>query len=939
MNKQRLGIVVPHTHWDRAWYLPFQAYRLRLVEMMTELLDWLESGSLPVFVLDGQTVLLEEYLAVRPQDKDRIQTLVRAGRIKIGPWYTMPDCFLARPESLIRNLQRGLRMAEDLGGASRVGYVPDSFGHFAQLPQILSGLAIDSFLFMRGMPTELRDQHGALFCWRSPDGSDVLATFLREGYFPLGALGQESFHGRYDGLSADFDRARQRLTDTLTRLTPYHAEPVLVLPAGGDHLPAREDLAPLVEQLNGAQSDIELRFGTFEDYLSSLRQSLGNRLPAVYEGDLLGQADHPLLRNVLSSRVDLKILNHRAQSLLTGVVEPLLAWSKTQGLPCVDEALLQIAWDALLRNHAHDDICGCSVDDVHLDDIQRFHEILALGQEIITRQLEHMVQHVLAPVANPRSARVFVFNPHPWPVRVQRKVEIVLPDEGGEFSDPSPARLLRALNARGETIAVQVLATRCKALRNRYLETTWGRAYEVWIETEMPPTGFDVLTLSETEVELNERELMLQAASAHSNPQAAIAPANAHSNAQANASVKTQVPAELMSAFELELDADVGDGYSFGPCPEAGVNTARLVKCWADAQLVDVYHLEYVVEGYRWIRRDELNLLGLAACLGPRAEMIIAVRAHRHFGQWQLNVSYTNIFKDSRLRLKFSPQGVSGGAVSAPAKHILADGQAQWVNVPTQPPAVQLWDGLLAKPAYPGEKPYPVHHTNDGVVWVGESACAFVGGVGLHEFEVVPAGIALTLHRAVGYLSVRGGRIRSCQAGPQRFTPDAQLQKHIEHELTFGVASDSLAAMRALKKALHPCWVQEMPVVPVKAKPNSDLGRRPQALSASLLNTGSTPLEIMCLKPVSHGRGVTLRLLNPTGESLSVEVNLTGLVGSKARAVRTRLDEVPLSGETKLEPSLAQMTGLATTPAGAPETTLKLTFKPFEIQTWNIEPC
>ncbi|MFM9011297.1 MAG: glycoside hydrolase, partial [Planctomycetota bacterium] len=191
MSTQRTGIVVPHTHWDRAWYLPFQAYRLRLVEMVAELLDLLESGTLPNFVLDGQTVVLEDHLAIRPQDRPRIRTLVEAGRLRLGPWYTMPDCFLARPESLIRNLQRGIGIASEHGGASRVGYVPDSFGHFAQLPQILAGFGIDSFLFMRGMPVEVRDRDGAIFTWRAPDGSEVLATFLREGYFPLGALGQE----------------------------------------------------------------------------------------------------------------------------------------------------------------------------------------------------------------------------------------------------------------------------------------------------------------------------------------------------------------------------------------------------------------------------------------------------------------------------------------------------------------------------------------------------------------------------------------------------------------------------------------------------------------------------------------------------------------------------------------------------------------------------
>ena len=268
--------------------------------MLLDVLKWLEDGTLPLFVLDGQTVLLDDVFAVRPELKPRVKALVEQGKIKLGPWYTMPDLFLARPEALIRNLQRGIQMSNECGGASRVGYVPDSFGHFAQLPQIFSGMGISQFLFMRGMPESLRDSAGAFFQWRAPNGSGVVAVFLREGYFPLGALGQESFHGRYDGLPAHLPAAEQRLNLTLERLAPVQKHPVFALPAGGDHLPARADLGDVVEHLNKAQSKVKLEFGSFELFFQRLFESTSsgssedfmNTLQA-YEGDLLGQADHP----------------------------------------------------------------------------------------------------------------------------------------------------------------------------------------------------------------------------------------------------------------------------------------------------------------------------------------------------------------------------------------------------------------------------------------------------------------------------------------------------------------------------------------------------------------------------------------------------------------------------------------------------------------------
>ncbi|MBU6221306.1 MAG: hypothetical protein KGR24_00990 [Planctomycetes bacterium] len=904
MSMHRTGVVVPHTHWDRAWYLPFQAYRLRLVEMVSELLDLLESGALPNFVLDGQTIILEDHFAIRPLDRPRVRALVESGRLRLGPWYTMPDCFLARPESLIRNLQRGVSMAVDQGGASRVGYVPDSFGHFAQLPQILAGFGIDSFLFMRGMPTALRDLHGAIFMWRAPEGSEVLATYLREGYFPLGALGQESFHGRYDGLAASEERARERLGQTLARILPFQKHAVVVLPAGGDHLPARGDLAALVAHLNAAQSDIRLRFGAFEDYIAELRAAAEPGQLPVYSGDLLGQADHPLLRNVLSSRIDLKILNHRGQSLVTRVVEPLAAWSGVNGLPGVDPALLQAAWDALLKNHAHDDICGCSVDDVHLDDVQRFHEVLALAQEMLNRLIERLVQHRLPAVSGSRSARVFAFNPHPWPVAVSSTVRIVLPDEGGEFSEPSEARRLRAVDAAGAEIAVRILSTTCKAIRSRYLETTWGRAYDVQATFRLPPLGFGVFTFSET------AEPLELAANERPEP----------------------VPESLVRAIRFELDADLGDGYSHGPCPELPVQRARLVSAGPDSQTQDVFRLAYEICGPRSIQRDELARRPLTDCLGPQATMQIAVRAQRRWVDsdpaggrpfvWELRISYTNVFSDSRLRVVVDPHELTGAAVMGGCRHVIVDGQAQWWSLPAEAAVHELWDGPLATPAYPGEKPYPTHHTNDGIVWAGAARHPFAGGVGLHEFELVASAgspspaAAFTLHRAVGALSVRGGRIRSCQAGPQRDTPDAQLQRRLDHVLAIGCAGQRVDAMRLLKETLHPCWIQECPVVPVGPTTG------PVAFAASLLDVGDAPLEVMCLKPAA-GQGLLVRVLNPTEESVVAAVQLPGLADREHRAVRMQLDETTMISSTDL----------------GRRKQLDMRFRPFEIQTWKIEPC
>src|SRR5215469_15623097 len=172
-------ILVPHTHWDREWYLTFQQFRMKLVRAVDKVLEALETDpEFSYFMLDGQTIVLEDYLEVRPENAERLQRLAQQGRLLIGPWYLQPDEFLVGAESLIRNLQTGRRMAEPYGGAMPVGYVPDTFGHNAQLPQILRGFGLDTAVFWRGLLPEV--ESGA-FRWVAPDGSDVLVVWLHDG--------------------------------------------------------------------------------------------------------------------------------------------------------------------------------------------------------------------------------------------------------------------------------------------------------------------------------------------------------------------------------------------------------------------------------------------------------------------------------------------------------------------------------------------------------------------------------------------------------------------------------------------------------------------------------------------------------------------------------------------------------------------------------------
>src|SRR3954471_24126142 len=229
------GIVVGHTHWDREWYLPFEGFRARLVAMLDGLIDILERDpSFKCFVLDGQTIMLDDYLEVRPEAAQQVRDMVSAGRLVIGPWYTAVDTFLPDPESLVRNLQIGRWEAHRYGHEPmQVGHLPDTFGFNGQLPQILQHFGIGSAFAWRGFHPE---NTAAAFWWESPDGSRVLTLRPLEGYCE-GALGV-----------VDPDRFMvEVLPDTIARQNkePY---PHRLFVVGCDHFIASPRLPWLADQ-------------------------------------------------------------------------------------------------------------------------------------------------------------------------------------------------------------------------------------------------------------------------------------------------------------------------------------------------------------------------------------------------------------------------------------------------------------------------------------------------------------------------------------------------------------------------------------------------------------------------------------------------------------------------------------------------------------------
>src|SRR5687768_17760180 len=302
--------VVPHTHWDREWYLPLEDFRIRLAQVVDELIETMEARPELRFTLDGQAILLEDYLEIRPEMEERLRALLASGRVETGPSYVLPDEFLVGGESLVRNLLHGRAMCARYGATPPdVGYLPDSFGHPAQLPQVLRGFGLETFVFFRGLGDE-RERVGGRFRWRAPDGSEVLALPQPVDYAAAASLG----HSRRSGETDPARNAADRVEQVLQAEAPMLADPRfrdLFLGNGFDHAALQADLPQVLAALSRLKPRLEVRLALLSEYARALAAEDGD-LPA-FDGELAGGARANVLRGVNSTRMYLKQTGERCE--------------------------------------------------------------------------------------------------------------------------------------------------------------------------------------------------------------------------------------------------------------------------------------------------------------------------------------------------------------------------------------------------------------------------------------------------------------------------------------------------------------------------------------------------------------------------------------------------------------------------------------------------
>lgn len=351
--------IVSHTHWDREWYLSHAKHNYRLVKFFDALIDAMEKDErFQYFHLDGQIVIIEDYLAIRPEMEEKVRKFIADGRWEIGPFYILQDEYLINGESSVRNALYGMQVCEKYGKPAMIGYFPDAFGNISQVPQLMRGFGIDNAFFGRGITLTAADnqvfkmpRNFSEITWRGADGSEIMGVQFVQWYHNCMQL------------PADKDALKEKLEGLHVDLTECSKTPYLLGFNGCDHQPAQENIGEVIERANEV-CDFKVSHVTLEQYAEMIRPYRDGFY--VYEGEIAGQNGngYGTLINTASARTDIKVMSHSAEHMLQTVAEPLSVMAMLNGLQ-YDSDILCFAQKKLLKSFPHDSICSCSCDEVN----------------------------------------------------------------------------------------------------------------------------------------------------------------------------------------------------------------------------------------------------------------------------------------------------------------------------------------------------------------------------------------------------------------------------------------------------------------------------------------------------------------------------------------------------------------------------------------------
>lgn len=749
--------IISHSHWDREWYMAYEQHHMRLIELIDDLLELFEvDPSFNSFHLDGQTIILDDYLQVRPEKRQAIQQAINEGKLRIGPFYILQDDFLISSESNVRNMLIGMEESRKWGTPVMLGYFPDTFGNMGQTPQLMKQAGISAAAFGRGvkpigfdnqvLEAENYSSQYSEMWWKGPDQTAIFGLLFANWYSNGNEIPVEK--------EAALAFWKQKLADAEQYASTNH----LLMMNGVDHQPVQKDISKAIHLANELFPDYEFIHSNFTDYLEAVQKDVPEDLGSV-EGELTSQETDGwyTLANTASVRVYLKQWNTKVQRQLENITEPLatMAYEVSGNYP---HDQLDYAWKTLMQNHPHDSICGCSVDSVHREMIPRFEKADEVGKYLAQDSLEQLTA-AIDTTGFPKDSFPFVIV-NTAGMDKTGEAEITIELERKRFAEGIPEQLYQELEnlpkrkyhvetKSGATIPAilseETVQFGYDLPKDRFRVPYMARMIKVTLPLEnMPAFSWETFALVEGEAKAEEKETMIHQSGR------IIENGPLHLTIEKNGTITMEDRKNKRKLNNLHIFEDIGDignEYIFKQpfCDQPILSSNKEnseVKVLVDtpeiAKISILQEMEIPVSADERLEKEQQMVVEFRYRKAERSKekRILQIKTimtiRKDSKKIDFETTLDNQMKDHRLRVLFPTK--------LHVEHHEADSIFEVVKRPNH--VSKSW-----------ENPTNPQHQQAFVNIHDEEYGVTVGNFGLNEYEVTEDGqIAVTLLRSVGEL-------------------------------------------------------------------------------------------------------------------------------------------------------------------------------------------
>ncbi|MEZ8126582.1 mannosylglycerate hydrolase [Vibrio splendidus] len=855
--------ITPHMHWDREWYFTTEESRILLVNNMEEIMNRLESDpEYKYYVLDGQTAVLEDYFAIKPENTERVKALVEAGKLIIGPWYSQTDTMQVSGESIVRNMMYGIRDCMKFGDAMKIGYLPDSFSMSSQLPMIYNGFDITRAMFWRGC-SERHGTNKTEFLWQSNDGSEVTAQVLPLGY----AI------GKY--LPQDEEGLRARLDKYFPVLEKPSVTKDILLPNGHDQMPIQKDIFEVMDKLREIYPDREFSMSRFEEVFEKV-EAARDQLDTI-KGEFNDGKYMRVHRTISSTRMDIKLIHAEIENKIVNILEPLASIAWTLGFE-YHHGLIEKMWKESMKNHAHDSIGCCCSDKVHAEILNRY----ILADDMATNLIHFYKRKIVDHMPDREGCdKLAMFNLSPY--EREEVVNTTITIRAQEFSifDENENPIEYFIQDKR-----QIDPGKVDRQIVHYGNYDPFMEFDIQIKRTVPAMGFTTLHIQGNEkgaVKVAEqKDYLLE------NEYYRI---NVNDNGTLTIFDK-ETEQVFDQVLRLEEGSDDGDEYDYSPSRQE----------WL------LYSDEFPVEtsidhqGFQSVANIAFRM-NVPANLAEREErtgqngfveaqcQVVLKQGSRRI---EVRMELDNQADDHRVRVLVPTPFVS--------ETVVADNQFGCITRPTNDPAMAVWEEEKWK-----EAPVPVYQLmNFAALENGKAGMAIMSN-GLREFEVIASqgdenrdAFALTLFRGIGVLGkeellLRPGR----PSGIKIPTPDSQVRGKLVCEFTLcGFSGNHIDANVMAQARDNVTQIECYNKIPYNAM-KLNVGEQNLPMSFSLLSKQQAGAVLSVLKKAEDEDALIMRVYNPAESgSVSDSISFTQAVSSWKE---TSMDERVREGDVAIE--------------------------------------